>query len=92
MAKLQAEFAAGGSPADVVLIADTVAMTQLKEADRLLPYAEAPVGGIPANLVDPDRTYFGTKLLTTGIVYNTDKVKTAPTSWNDLKAEDAASQ
>ncbi|WP_279478989.1 ABC transporter substrate-binding protein [Aureimonas sp. SK2] len=92
MAKLQAEFAAGGSPADVVLIADTVAMTQLKEAGRLLPYAEAPVEGIPANLIDADRTYFGTKLITTGIVYNTDKVTTAPTSWNDLKNEDAASQ
>ncbi|WP_182086177.1 ABC transporter substrate-binding protein [Aureimonas sp. ME7] len=92
LAKLQAEFAAGGSPADIVLIADTIAMTQLKNDKRLLAYEDAPVDQIPAALVDPDRTYFGTKLLTTGIVYNTDKVKQAPTSWADLKAENVASE
>lgn len=36
MAKLQAEFTAGGSPADVLLIADAVAMTQLRNEGRLL--------------------------------------------------------
>ncbi|WAJ26152.1 ABC transporter substrate-binding protein [Antarcticirhabdus aurantiaca] len=92
MAKLQAEFAAGNSPADVLLIADTIAMTQLKNDKRLMPYAEAPVADIPATLVDPDKTYFGTKLITTGIVYNTQKVQTPPTSWADLKDETVASQ
>ncbi|MBE7185592.1 MAG: ABC transporter substrate-binding protein [Methylobacterium mesophilicum] len=92
MAKLQAEFTAGNSPADVLLVADTIAMTQLKGEKRLMAYADAPVENIPANLVDPDKTFFGTKLLTTGIVYNTDKVKTPPKSWNDLKTEEAASQ
>ena len=91
MSKLQAEFAAGSSPADVLLIADAVAMTQLKQDDRLLAYADAPLEGIPAAVVDPDRTFFGTKLITTGIVYNTDMVKTAPASWDDLKADDVAS-
>ncbi len=92
MAKLQAEFAAGNSPADVLLIADTIAMTQLKNDKRLMPYAEAPVADVPATLVDPDKTYFGTKLITTGIVYNTQKVQTPPTSWADLKEETVASQ
>ena len=68
MSKLQAEFAAGSSPADVLLIADAVAMTQLKQDDRLLAYADAPLDGIPAAVVDPDRTFFGTKLITTGTV------------------------
>ncbi|PZO66530.1 MAG: ABC transporter substrate-binding protein [Paracoccus denitrificans] len=90
MSKLQAEFTAGATPADVLLIADSVAMTQMKDADRLEPYADAPVADIPAELVDPDKTFFGTKLLTTGIVYNTSMVSTAPTSWDDLKAPDAA--
>lgn len=90
MAKLQAEYAAGKSPADVVLIADTVAMTQLKDAERLLAYADAPVEGIDPAFIDKDKTYFGTKLITTGIVYNTNLVKTAPESWNDLLATDAA--
>lgn len=90
MAKLQAEYTAGNSPADVILIADTVAMTQLKNDDRLLAFTEAPVEGIDAAFIDADKTFFGTKVITTGIVYNTDLIKTAPTSWNDLLATDAA--
>ncbi|KPF45815.1 ABC transporter substrate-binding protein [Rhizobium sp. AAP43] len=90
MAKLQAEYAAGNSPADVILIADTVAMTQLKNDDRLLAYTDAPVEGIDPSFFDADKTFFGTKVITTGIVYNTDLVKTAPTSWNDLLAADTA--
>ncbi|MFN7125034.1 MAG: ABC transporter substrate-binding protein [Allorhizobium sp.] len=90
MAKLQAEYTAGNSPADVILIADTVAMTQLKNDDRLLAFTEAPVEGVDPAFIDADKTFFGTKVITTGIVYNTDLVKTAPTSWNDLLATDAA--
>lgn len=90
MAKLQAEYAAGKSPADVILIADTVAMTQLKNDGRLYTYADAPVDGIDPAFIDKDKTYFGTKVITTGIVYNTNLVKTAPASWNDLLTADAA--
>ncbi len=91
MAKLQAEFAAGNPQADVLLIADAVAMTQLKNEDRLEPYADAATDGIPAELIDPDRTFFGTKLITTGIVYNTDLVETPPASWADLTQPEVAS-
>ncbi len=90
ISKLQAEFAAGSTPADILLIADAVAMTQLKQDDRLMAYAEAPLAGIPADVIDPDKTFFGTKLITTGIVYNTDLVKTPPTSWDDLRDADVA--
>ncbi|WP_435170577.1 ABC transporter substrate-binding protein [Falsirhodobacter sp. 1013] len=92
MSKLQAEFAAGSTPADVMLIADAVAMTQMKNDDRLFAYDDAATEGIPAELVDPDHTFFGTKLLTTGIIYNTDKVTTPPTSWHDLEAPEVAAQ
>lgn len=91
MAKLQAEFAAGGTPADVMLIADAVAMTQLKDEGRLLAYPEAQVNGLPEAVIDPDMTFFGTKLITTGIVYNTDLVDTPPASWADLTAPEVAS-
>ena len=91
MAKLQAELAAGQPQADVVLIADAVAMTQLKNDGRLLAY-DAKADDVPPALIDPDRTFYGTKLITTGIVYNTQLVATPPTSWNDLKAADAASK
>ncbi|WP_349370751.1 ABC transporter substrate-binding protein [Salinarimonas sp.] len=90
--RLQAEFAAGSTPADVLLIADAVAMTRLKGDDRLEAYADAPVQGLPEAVIDPDMTFFGTKLITTGIVYNTELVEEAPTSWMDLtKPEIAAS-
>jgi iron(III) transport system substrate-binding protein len=92
MNKLQAEFAAGRPQADVVLIADAVAMTQLKLDGRLLAYSEAPTAKLPAALVDPDKTFFGTKLITTGIVYNTRLVKTPPKSWKDLLPADIASK
>ncbi|PYE43459.1 iron(III) transport system substrate-binding protein [Rhizobium sp. PP-F2F-G20b] len=90
MAKLQAEYSAGKSPADVILIADTVAMTQLKTDDRLLAMPDAPVADIDPAFIDADKTYFGTKVITTGIVYNTNLVKTAPKSWNELIASDVA--
>ncbi|MBZ8133431.1 ABC transporter substrate-binding protein [Afifella sp. IM 167] len=92
MNKLQAEFAAGSSPADVVLIADAVAMTQLKNDDRLMAYDDAPIEDIPDALIDPDHTFFGTKLITTGIVYNTGLVEDAPASWKDLTAEAVAAK
>ncbi|WP_265499730.1 ABC transporter substrate-binding protein [Paracoccus beibuensis] len=92
MAKLQAEFAAGGSPADVLLIADAVAMTQLKQEERLMAYPEAPTDGIAPALLDGDRMFFPTKLITTGIVYNTDLVDTPPTAWADLAKPEVANQ
>ena len=90
MNKLQAELAAGRPQADVVLIADAVAMTQLKNDGRLMSYPDAPAGKVPAALIDPERTYFGTKLITTGIVINTNLVKTPPRSWKDLLPAAAA--
>ena len=90
MTKLEAEFTAGSTPADVMLIADAVAMTKLKNEGRLYAYADAPTAGLPEAVIDPDRTFFGTKLITTGIIYNTNLVKTAPVSWADLTAPDVA--
>lgn len=91
MAKLSAEFAAGKSPADVMMIADAVAMTQLKNDGRLLAWADAPVADLPQSLIDADKTFFPTRMITTGIVYNTNLVKEAPTSWADLARPELAS-
>ena len=90
--RLQAEFTAGRPQADVVLLADAVATTQLKNDGRLLTYDKAPAGKIPAALIDPDKTFFGTKLITTGIVINTKLVSTPPASWQDLLAPDVAAK
>jgi iron(III) transport system substrate-binding protein len=83
MGKLAAEFAAGQPKPDVLLLADAATMEALKKDGRLLTYREANVDGLDPGSYDADRTYFGSKLITTGIAVNT-AAKTRPASWADL--------
>ncbi|HEV2678833.1 MAG TPA: ABC transporter substrate-binding protein [Aliidongia sp.] len=82
MNKIEAELVGGAPRADVLFIADAVSMEQLKADGRLAAYAGADLKAFPAGTFDPDKTYFGTKLITTGIIYNTAAAR--PTSWQDL--------
>lgn len=91
MAKLKAEFEAGAPQADVLLIADAVTMEGLKKEDRLLAYDKADVSAFPAGVHDPQKMWFATKLITTGIVYNT-KAPMKPTSWTDLTKPEVKNQ
>ncbi len=88
LAKLRAEIAAGQPQPDVLLIADVVTMEGLKGEGRLAAYPDAKTDGIDAALIDKDKTYFSTKLITTGIVYNT-KAPFVPASWEDLTKPEA---
>ena len=83
LGKLAAEFSAGSPQPDVLLIADAVSMELLKKDKRLMAYPEAKLDGFAAESYDPDKTYFGSKLITTGIVYNT-AAKEKPQHWSDL--------
>ena len=83
MARLKAEMEAGKPQADVLLIADSVTMEGLKKEGRLLAHKAADVAAYPAGLHDPDKTWFATKLITTGIIVNA-KAPLRPTSWADL--------
>ncbi|AMJ63149.1 ABC transporter substrate-binding protein [Bosea sp. PAMC 26642] len=83
MAKLRAEFEAGAPQADVLLIADSVTMEGLKKEGRLLAHESADLSAYPGGIHDPQKMWFATKLITTGIVYNT-KASLKPTSWADL--------
>ena len=91
MNKLLAEFAAGAPRPDVLLIADAGSMERLRGEGRLLAHPAADVAQLPAGAVDRDRTYFGTKLITTGIVYHSSAPR-KPTSWKDLTAPEARGQ
>jgi iron(III) transport system substrate-binding protein len=91
MNKLAAELAAGAPRPDVLLIADAGSMERLKGEGRLLAHPAADVAQVPAGAVDRDRTYFGTKLITTGIVYNTAAPR-KPASWRDLLTPEAKGQ
>jgi iron(III) transport system substrate-binding protein len=83
MGKLAAEFAGGQPKPDVLLIADAASMEALKNDGRLQPYPEAKVDGLAPGSFDPGKTYFGSKLITTGIAVNT-AAKSRPASWADL--------
>ncbi|TMG99239.1 MAG: extracellular solute-binding protein [Betaproteobacteria bacterium] len=83
MGKLAAEFSAGQPKADVLLLADAATMEALKKDGRLLPYPQARLDGFDSGAYDADRTYFGSKLITTGIAVNT-AAKNRPASWADL--------
>ncbi|WP_187970175.1 ABC transporter substrate-binding protein [Aquibium microcysteis] len=91
MARLQAELDAGASPADLLLIADSVTMEDMAKAGRLMAYPDADVAAYDPTIQDPERMWFPTKLITTGIVYNT-AAPMKPTSWNDLLKEEARGQ
>lgn len=88
LARLRAEIEAGAPQADVLLIADSVTMEALKREGRLLPYPGADVSAYPPGLHDPDKTWFATKLITTGIVYNT-RAPFVPAAWSDLLRPEA---
>ena len=88
MAKLRAEFAAEAPKPDLLLIADIVTMEGLKQEGRLMAHPDADVSAYDAAIMDGDRTYFSTKLITTGIVYNTAAPFT-PTSYKDLLKPEA---
>lgn len=92
MNKLQAEAAAGAPKADVLLLADEISMMRIKAAGLLLPYPDAPTADLPASIVDQQKSFFGTRLITSGIVYNTKLVANPPKSWSDLLTPDVASK
>ncbi|MBY5660909.1 ABC transporter substrate-binding protein [Rhizobium leguminosarum] len=88
MAKLQAEIQAGNPVADILLIADVVTLERLKEDGKLLAYKSPEAAQYDAALYDADGYYYSTKLITTGIMYNTSAAM-KPASWKDLSKPEA---
>ncbi|KZM52180.1 ABC transporter substrate-binding protein [Labrenzia sp. OB1] len=88
MAKLRAEFEAGAPKPDVLLIADMVTMEGLKKEGRLMAHEGADVSAYDPAIMDKGKNYFSTKLITTGIMYNTN-APMKPTSYKDLLKADA---
>ncbi|WP_372620977.1 ABC transporter substrate-binding protein [Falsiroseomonas sp.] len=83
MTRLRAEIAAGNPRPDLLLVADSLTFEGLKADGRLRPSPEVQVAGVPAAHVDPGRAYFGTKLITTGIMHHV-RAPFVPRGWADL--------
>lgn len=83
MNRLRTEFAAGAPRPDVLLIADAISMEALKAEGRLMRMRHLQTVQIPPRYFDTERTYMGTKMISTGIVVNT-RSAFRPTAWKDL--------
>lgn len=81
--RLRSELEAGLVKPDVLLIADTVTMESLKQEGFLQGYMSAEREHYDPSLYDEQGHYYSTKLITTGIVYNTN-AEFQPSRWADL--------
>lgn len=88
---LRAEIEAGEVKPDVLLVADTINLGQLKAEGRLMAYADAKVGAYDKGTYDKDMTFFGTKIVSTGIAYNIQTAKPVET-WADLLTDENKGQ
>lgn len=84
MARLRAEIEAGNPQPDVLLIADTVTLEGMAQDGLLTAYQSPEAASYDPALFSAEGFYHSTKLITTGIIYNTGAAL-APTSWMDLK-------
>lgn len=92
ISKVKAEKQINDVQADVLLVADAVTFEDLKKLDMLQSYKSAELTGIDPQYIDKDNTFVGTKVIATGIAYNTDKVQQAPASFMDLTKPEFSGQ
>lgn len=93
IARINTEVRAGKLGADVLLLADAPTFEVLKKQNLLMAYESPQLKRINKDLLDPDRVYAPTKMLPTGIVVNTEKVKdVANIDWATLIAPETKGQ
>jgi iron(III) transport system substrate-binding protein len=81
--RLEAELAAGGTQADLLITSDPFLYARYKKEDRWLRYASANGLRTPRSLVDPDGAYAACRLSTMVIVYRAE-VAEPPKSFREL--------
>lgn len=84
MAKIAAERQSGRIACDVLWTSEVPDFISLKAQGQLLPYVSPEAAKVVSPLKDPDGYFTPARLGTLGIAYNTNKIKTPPTSWQDL--------
>ncbi len=84
ISKLQAEFQAGGTLADMVWMADIDYFEDLAKKDLLAPYTPPEADKVPGKFKYEEGRYHEVRLIFNTVAYNTLRVKTRPASWNDL--------
>lgn len=86
MEMLQTEESVGRIKADLLWLGEPSCYYILKEKGLLTPYYSPEAKKIPKGLIDRDNYYCGARMVTVGIVYNSQKLQPdeIPTDWNDL--------
>jgi iron(III) transport system substrate-binding protein len=84
ISKLQAEQQAGGMLADMLWMADIDYFEALAAKDLLLAYDPPGTGAVPARYKYDKARYHEVRLIFNTVAFNTLRVKTRPTSWQDL--------
>jgi iron(III) transport system substrate-binding protein len=80
---MAAEMTAGAGVPDVLLIADTLTLEALAQQGKLASYKSPEASAYEPSLYSPEGYYHSTKLITTGIVYNTG-ARERPAAWADF--------
>lgn len=86
ISRLLLEAEAGTPQADVLLVADAPTFEILEDRNLLEPYLSPNRVDIDEAYYDAEGSYYGTKLIATVIVYNTNLVAEPVTSWAELAA------
>lgn len=86
-ARVDAELAAGGVRADVLLTSDPFFFARMKREGQLLPYVPPAALRVPRELVDLDGAWLTSRAATMVIVYNTKRLDaaSAPKSYADFE-------
>ena len=86
MTKMAAEQQAGKICADIIWVGEPTNYITFKEQGELLAYESPEAATIPSALKDIDNYYCAARIVTLGIVYNTNNVKgeDIPKDWFDL--------
>ncbi|MFO0725990.1 MAG: extracellular solute-binding protein [Myxococcota bacterium] len=84
--RVDAELAAGGTRADILLISDPFFFVRMKREGRLEPYVPPPALRVDRSLVDADGAWLTSRVAAMVLVYNSQKLKPdqAPRSYLDL--------
>ena len=86
MTKIAAEKQSGKIYADVIWVGEPTNYINFKEEGDLLAYESPEAATIPDALKDKDNYYCAARIVTLGLVYNTNNVKgeDIPEDWSDL--------
>ena len=89
ISKIAAEMEAGQTNADIIWVADPSYPLRLRDEGYLHAFDSPEKNGLSSYLYEPNGYFYAGRIITSGIVYNTQLIKSeeCPNTWNDLWSE-----